>query len=194
VAFSEQNNVTRLCDVNKTICSLFFLQLEESNNAVSVRDYHKIIKRFFNYLIWNDVIEKSPMIKIELPKVERKIKQPLPLDYIKRMVEVCPPHLTYGLRNRAILLTFLETGVRRSELIKIKLQDIDVVKGLIKIMGKGAKERVVGISNITQKAIYLYLKKRQQKSDYLFIYVNSLQSEDFIQTLKKHSIVDDMNL
>jgi len=66
-----------------------------------------------------------------------------------------------GYRNRAIILTFLDTGLRLSELAAIRLNDIDFDNGIIKVMGKGRKQRFVRVGKETQKAILKYLLQRK---------------------------------
>ena len=67
-------------------------------------------------------------------------------------------------RNQAIILMLLDTGVRLSELVKITVNDIDTERGYIKVLGKGAKERVVRIGKTTQKALWRYLIYRSNRS------------------------------
>jgi integrase/recombinase XerC/integrase/recombinase XerD len=73
------------------------------------------------------------------------------------------------LRNKAIILAFLDTGLRLSELANIQLSDMDFTRGTIKVMGKGAKGRFVAIGTRTQKAILGYLLKRSD--DYPCLWV-----------------------
>lgn len=74
-----------------------------------------------------------------------------------------------GYRNRAIVLTFLDTGLRLSELAGIQLTSIDFDKGIIRVMGKGRKERVVRVGKETQKAVLRYLLRRQDALSCLWI-------------------------
>jgi integrase/recombinase XerC/integrase/recombinase XerD len=74
-----------------------------------------------------------------------------------------------GARNRAIILTLLDTGLRLSELANIQLNDIDFDREIIKVMGKGAKERVVGLGVKTQKALLHYLLMRKDNYPCLWL-------------------------
>jgi site-specific recombinase XerD len=67
-----------------------------------------------------------------------------------------------GSRNRAIILILLDSGLRVSELASIKLEDVDTERGLIKVLGKGSKERVVRIGSTAQKALWKYLMFRHK--------------------------------
>jgi len=84
-----------------------------------------------------------------------------------RLIEVCDYDYKnnaqlLGSRNKAIILMFIDTGLRASELANIKLDDIDSERGWIKVKGKGAKERVVRIGGTAQKALWRYLVFREK--------------------------------
>ena len=74
-----------------------------------------------------------------------------------------------SLRNRAIVLMFLDTGLRLSELANIQLSEIDFDRGMIKVMGKGSKERFVAVGKKAQKAILRYLLKRDDRHSCLWV-------------------------
>jgi len=98
------------------------------------------------------------------PRVAKEVIQPFTQDDIRRMLVVLGEDNFRGYRNRAIILTFLDTGLRLSELASIMLNDVGFDNGIIKVMGKGRKERFVRVGKETQKAIlrYLLLRKDQQ--------------------------------
>ena len=74
-----------------------------------------------------------------------------------------------GLRDRAILETFYSTGMRISELVGLNIEDIDFIGGIVKVMGKGKKERIVPIGEQALSAIRAYLEKRKKQADALFL-------------------------
>lgn len=148
---------------------LFLLKLRETNNSISVSDYYKSIKRFFNWLVEEGLIEKSPMQNIKPPKKEGKIIRPFSQQDIDNLLLLCPSNRFLDLRNKAIILMFLDTGLRLSELAGIQIKDVDFDRETIKVMGKGARERVVRIGKTTQKALLRYLLNRQD--DYPCLWV-----------------------
>ena len=85
------------------------------------------------------------------------------------MLSLCDESRFLGIRNRAIILTFVDTGLRLSEMAGIQLKDIDFDRELIKVMGKGAKERVVGIGKGTQKSVLKYLLIRRDSYPCLWV-------------------------
>jgi site-specific recombinase XerD len=169
VLFAEKNNIVRLCDVKKMTVQLFMVQIEETNSGTSCKDYYKHIKRFFNWLVWEDIIEVNPMAKIEVPREDTKIVQPLQADQLKLLLSACNPKFEMGLRNRALIRVFYETAGRLREISEMKVEDIDTDQEVIKVRGKGDRERLVTISNKTLECIADYLQKRKVKSKYLWL-------------------------
>jgi len=139
----------------------FILYLQERNNSsASVHGYYKCVKRFFNWLVEEDVLESSPMAKIRPPKVEQKIILPYQPDHLKTLLHLYDTNTFCGLRNRAMVLVFLDTGVRLKEMWSMKVEDLNLERGVIKVKGKGAKERVVSIGVGAQKLMLRYLLSR----------------------------------
>lgn len=133
----------------------------------TVHHYYCVLKAFFNWCVREDFIPESPLVKIKLKNPKLNVVQPYSSNEIKKMLEICEneyrKHSQFiGSRNKAIILVLLDTGVRASELIGMKLSDIDSERGWIKVKGKGAKERVVRIGLTTQKAFWRYLIIREK--------------------------------
>ena len=161
VSFCLELGLTDPTEVTADDVRLFILNLQETNNPQSVHDYYRTVKRFFNWLIEEGVLQTSPMEKIHPPKVEQKVIVPFKPEHIRVMLMLCDPNTFCGLRNRAMILIFVDTGVRLKEMWLMRLEDVDFDRGVIKVHGKGAKERVVGIVQNTQKALLQYLLSRK---------------------------------
>ena len=101
------------------------------------------------------------MLKIRPPKVERKMIVPFTAEHLRKLIKLCDLDTFCGLRNRAMIMVFLDTGIRKKEMWLMKVEDVDFDRGVIKVHGKGAKERVVGIVQPTQKVILQYLLSRE---------------------------------
>ncbi|MBA7590797.1 Tyrosine recombinase XerC [subsurface metagenome] len=148
---------------------LFFLKLRETNSPISVGDYYKSIKRFFNWLVDEGLIEKSPMQNIKPPRKEERLIRPFSQQDIDNLLLLVSSNRFVDLRNKAIILVFLDTGLRLSELANIQLVDINFNREVIKVMGKGAKERVVRIGKTAQKALLRYLLLRHDNYPCLWV-------------------------
>ena len=148
----------------------FLLVLQVSNlNPFSVRIYYRSLKTFFNWLVSEELIEKSPMQNMKSPKVPKTIIKPFSQGDIANLLLLCSGTKFLDLRNRAIILVFYDSGVRLSELAGMQIRDINFDMETIKVFGKGAKERLVGIGKTTQKAIIRYLLMRRDDHDCLWV-------------------------
>ena len=147
----------------------FLLKLQETCQRVSVHNNYRAVKRFFTWMVEEGILERSPMALIRFRKPPDKLIQPFKLDHIRDLLLLCDDSKFLGARNKAIILTFLDTGLRLSELANIDIKDLDFDHEIIKVMGKGAKERVVRIGKKTQKAILRYLLRRNDELTCLWV-------------------------
>lgn len=169
INFCHKLGVATPNDVTTNHLRLFLLTLQDRCNANSRRDYHGCIKRFFNWLVEEELLEKNPMSSIKKPKVPQVIIQPFRPEHIQSLLLLFSDKSFLSLRNRAIVLTLLDTGLRCSELASIQLKDIDFKRGIIRVMGKGAKERFVAIGKKTKEAIGRYLLQRNSDLPCLWV-------------------------
>lgn len=148
---------------------LFLLELKETNNPVSIYDFYRALKRFFNWLVAEEMLVKSPMQSMRPPRVPHKIMQPFSHSEINAMLEVAGSTKFLSLRNKALMLVFLDTGLRLAEIASICKIDVNIDKETIKVLGKGARERIVRICPTTQKAIIQYVLSRKDNHAELWV-------------------------
>ncbi len=149
---------------------MWLLSLQERGLSPStVHIYYRSLKTFFNWLVKEDLIPKSPMENIRPPRVPRVIIKPFSSEDIDNLLSLCSGDRFLPTRNRAIILLFIDTGLRLSELAGIQLIDIDFDRETIKVLGKGAKERIVRMGKTTQKALLRYLLMRRDNHDCLWV-------------------------
>ncbi len=116
------------------------------------------LKAFYKYLLIEDLMDAVPTELLEGPRLERKIPDVLSFDEIQRMLETIDLSEPHGVRNRAMLETLYASGLRVSELINLRLNNLYFDIGLIKVVGKGSKERLIPIGEDAIKHINLYLE------------------------------------
>ena len=133
------------------------------------------LKSYFNFLIFEGHIQKSPISNIESPKLEKKLPEVLNETEITKLINSYDLNDNFGQRNRTIIEVLYGTGIRVSELIHLKLSNIFFKENIIKIVGKGNKERFVPLGNIASNEIKEYIKIRKSNiidsrfSDILFL-------------------------
>lgn len=132
-------------------------------------NYHAIaLRSFLKYLARNDVDTLAPE-KIELASQKERTVQFLESDEVDRLLEVYSGDEEIDIRNRAILETLFSTGLRVSELVKLKKDDINLKRGEFGVAGKGGKRRVVFLSDAAKVWLDRYMGCRKDKSKWLFI-------------------------
>ncbi len=133
----------------------------ESRNSMGRR--LAALRSFFRYLNREGIIEINPAKLVSSPKREKMLPSFLALDEAIRLMEATDDNERFGLRDRAILETFYSAGIRLSELASLNLDDLNLDDGLIKIRGKGKKERIVPIGSKAIKAITEYINRTERE-------------------------------
>ncbi|MDP4279309.1 MAG: tyrosine-type recombinase/integrase [Dehalococcoides mccartyi] len=161
VSFCLHENLLIAPAINPQIIRAFLLSLQEkgcSNNTVNA--YYRAIQTFFNWLVNEAYITSTPMKTLKPPRLEKKVIRPFTNEDIRRLLSTNAKTDFLSLRNRALILLFLDTGLRLAEVSGIKISDIDFDQETICVFGKGSKERVVRVGKQTQKALLKYLLSR----------------------------------
>lgn len=115
------------------------------------------LKAFYKYLLVEDLLDAAPTELLEGPRLGRKIPDILNYEDIQKMLDSIDLSEAHGVRNRAMLETLYASGLRVSELINLKLTNVYFELGLIRVIGKGDKERIVPIGEDALKHIQLYI-------------------------------------
>lgn len=149
--------------LNATHVRMFLLKKQETCGPVAIHAYYRHVKRFCNWMVEEKLLVRSPMETIRPPRMPRTIIKPLSVNHLRSLLALCDEKTFLGLRNRAIILVFLDTGIRLAEMSRMQVDDLDFDRGIIRIMGKGARERIVAIQQRTQKALLQYLLSRKDR-------------------------------
>jgi len=135
-------------------------EYEEGNSAKTVARRLASIKSFFNYLVQAEVICDNPAIHIKTPKVEKKIPTFVQENKIEDLMKMPDAVTLIGKRDRAILELFYATGIRLNELAGLNIGSVNPQEKLLRVLGKGNKERIVPFGKPAKNALESYLKKR----------------------------------
>ena len=106
------------------------------------------VRSFYKYLLLEDKIETDPSELLELPRIGRKLPDTLSNEEVVAMIESIDLSSSEGERNRAILETLYSSGLRVTELVNLKISNIYFNDGIMRILGKGDKERLVPLGGI----------------------------------------------
>lgn len=134
------------------------------------------IRAFYKFLIMEDVLFADPTETIEAPKLSRKLPDTLNYEEISRLFEAIDVSTPEGTRNKAMLETLYSSGLRVSELVDLRISNVYVDLGFLRVTGKGNKERLVPIGRDALKYIAIYLNEirghltiKKGQEDFMFL-------------------------
>jgi len=172
--FLEFNN-NNILNVNRDIVNKYMQYLfDKKVSKATISRRLSSLRSFYNYLYNNCLVEKNYFVNIKNPKKEKGIPRFVKDIDIDKMFDVPDIRNSFGQRNLLIIRMLYATGVRVSELVNIKISDIDIEERTIRVLGKGSKERIVVFGNNTKDILNLYLnngryKLSKRENDYLFL-------------------------
>ncbi|MHB1390990.1 MAG: site-specific tyrosine recombinase/integron integrase [Thermoleophilia bacterium] len=143
-------------------------------SAATLATHHRILSVFFSYLVAEGLLLESPMKQVSKPKLPKRYPHCLEEHQISALLENCSRGTYERDRNRVIILTLLGSGIRLSELVGLNTADIRLSDGLMRVVGKGNKERTVCMGKTLSRAIHRYIGQRimlpgVQYQDALFV-------------------------
>jgi len=131
---------------------------------VTIHGYYRTLKTLFNWLVEDEAITETPMRRIRPPVVRDDVKQPISETQINALI-LAARASKQPVRNEALLLVLLDTGVRASELCSITMKDLDLGNRSFRVLGKGNKHRTCFLGITTTKALMKYLRQQVRKPD-----------------------------
>ena len=170
--------------------------LKHINNLTTRTISHNIssLKSLYNYLQIIDLIKNNPIDEIDRPKLEKKMPTYLSLEEVSNLLNIKVEN-EYNSRDKAILELLYSSGIRISELTNMELSNIDLDECIIRIMGKGSKERIIPLGDYAINSLQDYInnyrfKLNKKNSSYVFLNNRGGQlSRQFIfKTIKNECI------
>lgn len=172
---NETYNITEFKIIKHTIVRSWIVSKMESGDVEkSINRKISSLRTFFQYLKRKGIIDKSPMLKIIAPKIPKRLPEFIREDSLSVLFDTLNESDSYStLRDRVIIELLYSTGIRRAELISIQEQDIKFQDGLLKVIGKGNKERLIPLSKLLMQKLKLLIELKYENwdnaSSYLFL-------------------------
>jgi site-specific recombinase XerD len=135
---------------------------------VTVKGYVQCIKGFFNWCFREELVKKNPVAQLDNPKVGRYVIKTFSEEQIKLMLSVCDTKTMVGFRDYTIILLLLDTGLRVSEMCSLTIDRVYLAvinEAFVKVMGKGRKEREVGLSSDVAQRLWKYVHIHRNPKD-----------------------------
>lgn len=130
---------------------------------ITVFGYSQSIRTFCRWLVAEEILSRNPALRLARPSVAKRHIPSFTRDHLQGMFAICDLHTWQGFRDYTVMLTLLDTGMRASELCGLTLDDI--FDDHLRVIGKGRKEREVGLSPATAKFIWKYCKMWRRTSN-----------------------------
>jgi site-specific recombinase XerD len=130
--------------------------------AATVRSRHQALRRFAAWLEEEGELDTDPLLSVRPPKVDTKITKSLTDDEVRDLVKACGGKAFRDRRDEAIIRLMIETGMRAGEVVALRVDDVDVQRGLVQVVrGKGGRGRVVPVSPQTMRVVDRYVRLRR---------------------------------
>src|SRR6266487_1564874 len=135
----------------------------EKLSVVTVKAYIRVWKAFFSWCYQEELIDINPAARLKHPKAPKRIRPAFTAEHIEKMLAVCDTSTPVGFRDHVILLLLLDTGIRIAEISTLRVSSVH--DRYIKVMGKGRKEREIGIYPEMSKLLWKYIHKHRKPDD-----------------------------
>ncbi len=168
-----------------------FINENKSKSDKTIAHFITVFRGFYKYLNQENIIKVNPMLNIPMPKTRKTLPKVLSIDDVNKLLDI---ELTNknDYRNKAMLELMYSTGIRISELINIKIHDINIENCTLKVMGKGSKERIIPLGDYAIEYLKLYINGYRKdfikfNTDYLFLNSRgtNMTRQGFFKIVKK---------
>jgi integrase/recombinase XerD len=154
ISFLVESGRATVSEADTPLILKYLISMREDGLNARSRARHLVsIRGFYRFLAQEEILPSDPSRLIDLPKSGLKLPDVLTIDEVKRLLDAPDPKKPSGCRDAAMLELLYAAGLRVSELITLKLQDVNLTAGYVRVFGKGAKERVVPIGQYAQEKI-----------------------------------------
>jgi len=176
LSFLENNGVTQISDADTSAILKHLIYMRDAGLGAKSRARHLVtIRGFYRFLVQEKILEHDPTRLIDLPKSGLKLPDVLSIEEVRRFLSIPDTKTPIGSRDAAMIELLYAAGLRVSELVNLKLQDVNLEAGFVRVFGKGSKERIVPIGLFAKEKIDDYLKTARPlmlkniPSRYLFV-------------------------
>jgi len=147
------------------------------------------LKSYFKFLTRNEYLQINPTLTTRTPRIEKRLPEFLSIEHMESLMEMPDIKSFEGVRDRAMLELFYAAGIRRAELIDLRKSDLMFEQGLIRVIGKGEKERILPIGGYAREMLEKYLSMRNEQVTIDIDHVFVLKSGKKMYPMLVHRII-----
>ncbi|MFO8053019.1 MAG: tyrosine recombinase XerC [Candidatus Omnitrophota bacterium] len=172
--FIKSNDEVDIKEIDYFILRKFLSLLNKKKlNKRTISRKISTLKSFFKFLLRERILKNNPAASLIYPRLDKPLPKFLTEDQVRKILELPDTNKLLGVRDKAILELLYSTGARVSELVSIKLDNLDLIGGVVKVTGKGKKERLLPLGEPAIESIRLYLSGRRDDQRVLFLNKNN---------------------
>ncbi|OQX62007.1 MAG: site-specific tyrosine recombinase XerD [Desulfococcus sp. 4484_241] len=195
VRFLKEQGISRFSERDMTVILKYLIHLRERGLDRRSRARHLVTLRgFYRFLAQEKILPYNPVETIDLPKKGLKLPEVLTIEEVKALLDAPDVTTPKGMRDSAMIELMYAAGLRVSELVSIKVHDVNTEAGFVRVYGKGSKERVVPIGRYATEKLETYIKTvrpallKNNVSSYLFVAWKGrpMTRQGFWKALKKY--------
>ena len=193
--YIQDHGIDAIADIDTRVILQYLIHLRDSGLATRSRARHLVTLRgFFKFLVQEKIIHQSPAKLVELPKQAQKLPDVLSQTEVERLLRSPDRTSPAGVRDAAMIELLYAAGLRVSELIVLKVQDVNLEACFTRVFGKGSKERVVPFGRYARDSLDLYIQNARPQllktftSPFLFVARagNPMSRQGFWKLLKRY--------
>lgn len=194
--YLENKGIGELSMTNKNhIVDFMLFQKDKGINANSIARRLAAIRMFYRFLVRERILKTDPTSLIDSPRLWKRIPETLSVNEIESLLSQPNVRDKQGLRDKAILETLYATGMRVSEVVNLKKDNVNFDIGFLRCIGKGNKERIIPLGSKAQASIKRYLETvrpgllKDKESEFLFLsrFGKKLSRQSFWKLIKKYA-------
>ncbi|CAB1071239.1 Site-specific tyrosine recombinase XerD [Olavius algarvensis Delta 1 endosymbiont] len=194
--FLQQNKISRISESDTPYILRHLIALRNAGLGARSRARHLVsIRGFYRFMVQEKILKHDPARTVDLPKTSMKLPDVLSVHEVTQLLETPDTDKPRGMRDRAMLELLYAAGLRVSELVNLKLQDINLEAGFVRVLGKGSKERLVPIGTHARDKIDSYIEMarnsllKNRASSYLFVAraAKPITRQGFWKLLRKYA-------
>ena len=177
-----------ISEVDYKVIRMYLVELyNKKYSAKTISRILSSLRSFYKYELNRGYIKSNPCSLISNPKVEKKLPNFLSYNEIEDIIDESSNDIKNGIRNKLIIELLYSTGIRVSEVVNIKVKDIDLVDNKILVLGKGNKERYVLVGSVLKELLKEYLDIRVSNSEFLIVnkYGKQISTRSIESIIKK---------
>lgn len=168
--YLHENNMEQENVQHRQITDFLWQLKQKGLSPNSIYRMIESVRQYYKFLVLEDIIKVNPTENLTIPKIPATLPDMLSLQEVEQLLTSVNGNDILSLRNRAMLEVLYATGLRVSELINLKFDNINIDEKFVRIIGKGKKERLIPFTDVAQLYLKLYLQNRKKtKSDFIFL-------------------------